>query len=388
MKYKDIKIGQTGTVFVINEYGELISHMNEDVLKYGKIDKNLVNKALSNKDKSFFIEQDGEVFLGFARTSYLTGWTTVGIVPVNELTAKMGRVKFAVYGITLLAILATLIAAVFISNTITNPIKKVIQSMEMFREGNFKTRIEVTGDYEISRLAEFFNLTVERIQKLILKEYELEKKKKEAELYVLQAQINPHFLYNTLESIVWKARSIGADDISYMASALGKLFRLAVNRGGPIVRVREEIEHVKAYVEIQNLRYGGKIQLTINVDDACILEFKTLKLILQPVVENAIFHGLEKTGREGAINIEVYVKNDCLEFVISDNGMGMSSNVLDMLNSKIASGEDSEVREKRGIGLINIHERIELYFGDGYGIKVSSSEGSGTTVKITTPILI
>jgi two-component system sensor histidine kinase YesM len=387
-KYKNIRIGRTGKVFVIDNKGQIISSMDEKLLKTANIDKKYIEKALDNNNGSFELTENGRTLLGYTHTSYLTGWTTVAVVPVNELNEKMTKVTLVVFVITLLAIISALTAAVFISRTITKPVYTVIESMEKFREGDFNTRIAATGYYEISKLAEFFNIMVEEIQQHILTEYELEKKKKEAELYVLQAQINPHFLYNTLESIIWKAKVLGADEICYMASAMGRLFRLAVNKSGPIVKVKEEIEHVKAYMDIQNMRYGGRLELIINVDDESILDYSTLKLILQPVVENAIYHGFEKTGKKGLIVIEAFISENNLVFNVTDNGVGIASEVLQKVNGRIMVGNNEGSQDKRGIGLVNIHERIELYFGKGYGIIVSSIDGEGTSVRITTPIII
>jgi len=386
-KYMNNKIGKTGKIFIIDENGSLISHMDENALKAKTINSVWIENAFANKNKSFTFTERGKTYLGFTHTSGLTGWITVGIVPLNELTEEMNELSFLAYAIMVIAILITFAAAVVISITITNPINKVIESMGKFQEGDFNTRIDLIGGYEVSKLAEYFNIMVEKIKELILKEYELERKKKEAELYVLQAQINPHFLYNTLESIVWKAKIIGADEICYMTTALGKLFRLAVNKGGPIVRVKEEIEHVKAYMEIQNFRYNGKIGLVINVDDEEILEYKTLKLILQPVVENAIYHGFESLKGHGTICIEVYKSNNNLVFDITDNGVGIAQEALNSINRKLNESFVDSGQAKGGIGLINIHQRIEMYFGKGYGIQIKNNEEKGTTVTIITPLL-
>ncbi|HHW48171.1 MAG TPA: histidine kinase [Clostridiaceae bacterium] len=172
-----------------------------------------------------------------------------------------------------------------------------------------------------------------------------------------------------------------------MTSALGRLFRLAVNKGGPIVKVKEEIEHVKAYMEIQNFRYNGKIGLVINIDDEEILEYKTLKLILQPIVENAIYHGFEAMGGQGTICIEVYKLNNNLVFDITDNGVGIAQEALNNINRKLDEGFADSGQAKRGIGLINIHQRIEMYFGKGFGIRIKNNENKGTTVTIITPLL-
>ncbi|HHW48172.1 MAG TPA: histidine kinase [Clostridiaceae bacterium] len=205
-KYMNNRIGKTGKIFIIDENGSLISHMDENALKTKNVNPVWVENALANKNKSFTFTEKGKTYLGFTQTSGLTGWITVGIVPLNELTEKMNKLSFLAYAIMVIAILITFAAAVFISVTITSPMNRVIESMREFQEGNFNTRIDLIGGYEVSKLAEYFNIMVEKIKELITKEYELERKKKEAELYVLQAQINPHFLYNTLESIVWKAK--------------------------------------------------------------------------------------------------------------------------------------------------------------------------------------
>ena len=219
---------------------------------------------------------------------------------------------------------------------------------------------------------------IERLMEDIVVEQD-EKRKKELE--VLHAQINPHFLYNTLDSIIWLAENGRIEDSVLMTTALSRFFRIGISSGRNVITVKEEIEHIKNYLSIQNIRYKNRFDYIISVPDE-LLEAKSLKLILQPIIENALYHGLEYMYDRGELIIEVSDKGGVLQYKIQDNGIGMSQETCDNLfnNNKFTKSKGS------GVGIKNVNQRIKLYYGEEYGMKVESELEEGTTVYITIPL--
>jgi two-component system, sensor histidine kinase YesM len=398
-KYQNIKLGKSGYILVTDKNGNLISHSDETKLASGII-KDFPIMEILKETNSVFIYNTGKKHVLVAKSeSQFNSWVTVGIVPLDEIYGGINRI----YTVILLVIAATtmlvLTYVIFVSDGIVKPIRAIINTIEKVEKGDLSARVDIKGEYEISNLGRYFNNMVGKIDQLIQNEYILEKKKKEAELNVLMAQINPHFLYNTLESIAWKSRSVGAIEISEMAASLGKLFRISVNRGNLIVTVDEELEHARAYINIQKLRYGNKFDFIINVSDEKLLKYKMLKLVLQPLIENALSYGMEPSKKGGTITVNVKIEGSSIIFEVVDNGAGISSDKLNEIENRLysdQSGADSgncctdEKNEKykcKGIGLKNVHERIKLYFGAEYGIRIFSKEKEGTTVTAVLPLM-
>jgi len=201
------------------------------------------------------------------------------------------------------------------------------------------------------------------------------RKKRKAELAVLQAQINPHFLYNTLESINWMALSAKQKNISRMVLLLSNFMRLSLNKGKNVYTIRKEVEHLRTYIEIQQIRHKNKFQVIEDIDEN-ILDYYTIKLILQPIIENCIVHGFKNTMQTGTIEIYGGFDGEDILFTIRDNGCGMDDNTLKCIFDK---------SDSKGYGIKNVNERIKLYFGEKYGLEIESSPGKGTTVKIRIP---
>ena len=250
------------------------------------------------------------------------------------------------------------------------------------------------GPSDIARLIHHYNNMLENTERYIREEYQIKRMKKAAELDALVAQINPHFLYNTLESIVWQARAAGAYKISDMAYSLGKMFNIMVNKGHSMLAVEKELEHVKLYVHLQNNRYNDRFDLRIDLDDEELLQYRTLKLILQPIVENIILHGFTKEQEDCTIHIGVYLNRGMLVYDVEDNGIGIPKAELESIRAGLKEQNVMEYDEQnaklrrnsgRGIGLQNVHQRIGLYYGNQYGLEIYSEEGEGTEVIIRIP---
>lgn len=269
-----------------------------------------------------------------------------------------------------------------ISNIMTRPIHPIMRSMQLAEMGDFSNEVDETGQFEVRQLAVYYNQLLTRLDQYVERERKRSVKEKTAELDALIAQINPHFLSNTLEGIVGQARIIGADKISEMAWSLGRLFSLMVNHGKATLRVDQELEHVQMYVNIQNIRYGNRFTLNIDMDEA-IGDYETLKLILQPIVENSIVHGFLAADQDGdktdTIVIKVYESLSDVHFEISDDGIGMTYERYVEVRKKLQISQTEDYTEGEaekstsrgnGIGIINIHQRIRLFYGEGYGLNL------------------
>ena len=278
------------------------------------------------------------------------------------------------------------IAALFFTSSIARPVGKLRLLMKKAEEGDLNVRFESEYNDEIGQLGNSFNNMINEISNLIEMVYIEQKSKREAELKTLQAQIKPHFLYNTLDTIQWMAQEHGANDIVEIIGALTRLFRIGLSKGKEMITVREELDHIRSYLIIQKARYGDKLEYEINFDQE-ILDCSVLKLILQPLVENAIYHGIKERRGVGRIVITAKKMQDSLIFTVSDNGAGITEEKLSEINDMLESRRMHK-GSSLGYGIFNINERIKLSFGNDWGLKYSSIRGEGTTVKIKHPIIV
>jgi two-component system sensor histidine kinase YesM len=269
------------------------------------------------------------------------------------------------------------------SARISKPIKRLERSMAKVEQGDFDIHIQVSGKDEVGRLSRRFNLMVSRIGQLRDQIIEEQETKRKNELEVLQAQINPHFLYNTLNSVVRMAGVGRKEEVITMITSLSKFFRISLSKGKTIITVQEELEHVRNYLIIQKMRFKNKFEFEIEAEEA-VLACKTLKLILQPIVENAIYHGIESMADVGHIRITAAAVEDRLCLRVQDNGLGIPPQKLQQLLTGVGVGKAGEAP---GVGLRNVHERVKLYFGDTYGVQVESQLEEGTAVTIWIPLV-
>jgi two-component system sensor histidine kinase YesM len=276
-----------------------------------------------------------------------------------------------------------MVTAFFFTRSILQPIGRLRKLMKRAEAGDLSVYFASSNMDEIGQLGRGFNNMIIEIRKLIDLVYEEQKSKREAELRILQAQIKPHFLYNTLDTIQWMAQERKADDIVVMIMALTNLFRIGLNRGKESISVSEEIEHIQSYLFIQKARYESKLNYEINVEPTVKQEI-VIKLTLQPLVENAIYHGIKARRGEGYIKIDVRKMDEKLCLSVTDNGAGIPQDQLSKLQAVLA-GElvDGELP---GFGLFNVHERIRLVYGEMYGIRLYSTMGVGTKVEVWYPL--
>lgn len=308
-------------------------------------------------------------------------WTTYLYMPVDELALEGNIMKRNLFYIVIILLLFAFLSSFYLSNLITRPIKKLMKNMTLVQQGKFMNLPDVKSNDEIGLLSARFEQMSAELNRLVERIYQEQEEKTEAEIRALQAQINPHFLYNTLNSVKWIASMQRADKIVEMTEALISILRYSSKNENRLVPIREELDHIKHYFTIQKVRYFNKIDVFYEVDES-LVEFSILKLSIQPLVENAIFHGVADLDEEGIITITVAQcgEND-IAVTVADNGKGMDEEKVARLKQQLIGVE----KGTGGIGVSNVHSRIRRVFGAGYGISFRSKEGGGSSFTITIP---
>ncbi len=253
--------------------------------------------------------------------------------------------------------------------------------MKRVENGNFDTEVKINSADEIGELSRDFNIMIKKINRLMRQNMQDQEQKRKSELKALQAQINPHFLYNTLDSIIWMAEAKKHEEVVEMTSALANLFRLSISKGEQIIPIKKEVEHIKNYLIIQKMRYKDKLDFKIDVNEK-IMDYKILKILLQPLVENSIYHGIKNKTGMSLIQITGEKFEDKILLKVIDDGVGMDKHQIKNIFKKSKTSI-----EKSGVGVRNVNERIKLYFGNNYGITYESKIGIGTTANIWLTIL-
>jgi two-component system sensor histidine kinase YesM len=361
-------------------------------LVYGGLKTELISEILAIQGRYLYAKVDGRDILYTAVPSSQTGWTIVAVSYLDELFSGM---REAVYFFLMLAILSFSVAVAvswYISMRISKPIESLRKSMQQVENGNFDIDITVRTKNEIFQLAQDCNIAVKKVRDLIIQNKTEHELKRKLELRTLQAQINPHFLYNALDSIIWMIELGESAQAIEMTSSLAKFFRLGVNRGGEIISIKTEVEYLESYLTIQKTRYKKKLEYSIMVPPE-LLDFKILKLLIQPLVENSIYHGIKNKDGPGFLQVTGERSEDTIVFRVSDNGTGMSAERLEALRRSLKDTEvegDSPgegIPGSGGVGIRNVQDRIRLYFGPEYGLDFESLPGRGTMAIIRIPVL-
>jgi two-component system sensor histidine kinase YesM len=320
-------------------------------------------------------------------TSPETGLRIIGQAALDTMMNKAYRIK----NMTIISVAGvfffTMLLYAFISDRITKPIKDLQDKMRIAASGKMDVRFKSSRKDEIADLGNSFNTMIEHIKKLMIQAAEEQENSRKAEFRALQSQINPHFLYNTLDSIVWMSQASRHEEVMTMAVALSNFFRLTLNSGREIVTVGEEVEHARNYLVIQRMRYGDILDFEISVNPE-ITGFRMIRLTLQPLIENAIYHGLKTKRGGGKIRIEgARGEGAVMAFTIRDNGAGMSRARLREVVDEMRRGTKSEFETEKGYALRNFHERLRLVYGSRFDLSIWSEEGAGTVVKMILPLM-
>lgn len=373
---KNIKLGKVGFIYIVGSDGEPL---------YSP-----VNKIVPRVRNNWFEDPSG-VFTKYIRNqrfqfiytiSPYTKWKVVGVFSLNETLKDVADIRYYTLIILLLVTLVAISISVIFSSSIAKPIGKLRSLMKKAESGDLSVVFDVRYNDEIGQLGRSFNAMIAEIKNLIDVVYKEQKSKREAELRTLQSQIKPHFLYNTLGAVYWMAKDSGASDVMQMVSALTNLFRIGLSKGNEVISLAEEIEHVRSYLVILKIRYAEMLDYDISVDES-LKSLLVQKLILQPIVENAVYHGIKEKGGPGRIEVSVRKTEEFLLLTVKDDGVGISGEALQAINSALEDGN----KEKSGYGIFNVNERIRLSYGKDYGVNLWSTLGKGTTVEIRHPII-
>ena len=368
-------------VYLMDGSGELIYHPKQKLIYTDLFsENNLV--AASYEDGSHKEEYDGEKRIVTVKTISYTGWKIVSVVPMSSFDMGISGMRMFVILLMSLSMLMIILLNQFVSANIAKPLKRLNDSVKDWEAGNMNPDIYVGGSLEVEHLGKTLRSTVAQIQELMHDILVEQEEKRKSELDALQSQINPHFLYNTLDSIVWMIEGERYEDAVFMVTQLASLFRISLSRGKTIISMEDELKHDRNYMNIQKIRYKNKFTVEFQVEDA-ILSCCTVKLVIQPLLENAIYYGMESMDGDGEITVVGYRKGDDVYVEVRDNGLGMPDEMVDALLT-----ENNRVRKHgSGVGLINVHNRIRLRFGEPYGLEIESCLDEGTTVRIHLPYI-
>ncbi len=380
-------VGTNGYTFVIDDQGRYVFHPAQQLVYSGIKSEPIMGLIPGPRGNSYSVFEDGDRHYMIARSLY-TGWLVASVSYGTDAVSGWGYVRFtyAVIGVVVFLVLGAITN--FISKGITRPLYQLQSVMRSVETGEFREAGDLKASDEIRELAKEYDLMVGRIRALIAANIKEQEQKRMSDLKALQAQINPHFLYNTLDSIVWMAEMNRSAEVVEMTSALARLFRISISRGLERIPLRDEADHVRSYLTIQKMRYGDRFSYTIDIPDS-LLEHTVLKIMLQPLVENAIYHGIRSLTYTGLIEIGAHVENDHLLVWVQDNGTGMDVVELNRLLESLDAREETPVgMTRQGLGVRNVHERIKLYFGKEYGLQVSSRPGQGTRITCFLPLVL
>ncbi|MGG1520047.1 sensor histidine kinase [Paenibacillus oryzisoli] len=379
--FRTVALGKKGYVYIIDESaGNIVYHPQQQLIYTGLKYEN-VEQALKFSYGQYLDNSGGESRLNVVRTVNNIGWKIVGVSYLDEMVTTTKEVSAFMIWLLAIVLIFILVISALISARISQPIKRLRKSMEMVEKGHFDTYIHVRGADEVEQLSRRFNLMVSRVRELMDQSIREQETKRKNELEVLQSQINPHFLYNTLNSVVRMVGSDRKEEVVTTITSLSKFFRISLSKGKTVITIGEEIEHIRNYLIIQKMRYKDKFNYEIDVPES-LLTYRTPKLILQPFVENALYHGIEYMADTGHIVVAVAQEGETIVMQVRDNGVGMSEDTLkSLLTGQVKSKDGS------GVGLRNVHERIQLIYGRGYGVSIASELEEGTTVTIRIPAL-
>ncbi len=375
LSYVDnVSIGQHGYCFVVNSNGDLVYHPQQQLIFAGLKEEEL-HKLCALKD-GVYIQKD---VIYSVKSSQENPWKVVGVSYTDELVQQ--KIWKALKTIAISALLCMSIAWFIIqifSNKVSKPVKQLVQDMKEFEKNAEHYRYQsIKGIDEVQMLSESFAHMVIIIQQLMEKVKKEEITLRKAELKALQTQINPHFLYNTLDSIQWMCEREDREKAVQMVSALAKFFRISISKGHELITIENEIEHAKNYLIIQKFRYSNQFAFHFDIEES-VLSYYCNKIILQPLIENAIIHGMDATIEDGVITIRAKETKEAICLVVEDNGTGMTDEQL--RNILHCDGN-----KDYGIGLKNVNDRIHIYFGEQYGVFLESEMDEGTKVTIRLP---
>ena len=370
----DVGIGQRGYCFLLDSDGNIVYHPQQQLI-YSNLKSENIELIASLPDGTH-VEENVIYSIETLNGSH---WRVVGVSFVQELiTDSMWELGRIIIFVGLLILIVMAVISFILSKVVSRPIRTFAEEMEQFEQNTADFTYEpVGGVREVRILSESFGHMVKKLQDLMGTIKDEQQNLRKTELRALQAQINPHFLYNTLDSISWMSERGKKDEVVEMVNALATLFRISISKGHELIPIRNEIQHAESYLQIQSYRYKNQFSYEFNVEADC-LDYLCNKITLQPIIENAIYHGINGLVDGGRITITVKSQDDNIVMTVEDNGNGMTDEQIETIMNKDRS-------DKTGIGIKNVNDRLKIYFGNEYGITIHSELDEGTKVIILMP---
>ena len=372
-------VGTKGYAFILDAKGNIVYHPQQQQL-YNELQTENISLIMDTDEDTVLTGTGNDGKLYSISRSEKTGWTVVDCTNVKELLSKSRQAQ-SVYVLTaIILVIVALLFSRFMARSITLPIQKLRDSMKKVQEGDFSVSdVVVDSKNEIGSLTKSFDVMTHRIHELMEQNVHEQEEKRKSELKALQSQINPHFLYNTLDSIIWMAEGKKNEEVVLMTASLARLIRQSISNEDEVVPIANEVEYARGYLTIQKMRYKDKLEFQIEVDSS-ILYIPLIKLVLQPIIENAIYHGLKYKESKGLLIVKGFMKDGNAVLQVIDDGVGMDEETLAHIYDKHKVNYHSN-----GVGVYNVQKRLKLYYGEDYGITYTSELGKGTTATITIP---
>ncbi|MFP4015448.1 MAG: sensor histidine kinase [Halanaerobiales bacterium] len=370
----NIKVGNKGYVFIADSKGKIIFHPDNKMIGMKSpffVAGDSLNKYQSLNDNQIITSTRSEV----------TGWEIVSIAYANEIDAELLPLQKIIAFIISLILLIVILLTIYLSHSLSYPIKELENVTQRAANNDLTVNISTKGDDEIAQLGKSFNKMIKRINRLMEQNIEEQKMLRELEMESLDNQIKPHFIYNTLDLIIGELESNNSARATHLIEALGRFFRLSLSHGKEIVKISNEIDHVKNYLFIQHLRHGEEYEYIIDIKDIEIMDKYIPRLILQPIVENAIYHGILPSENHGLIIVKAYQSGGDIYFEVIDNGEGIDNDRVIEIN-EILEGKKIVKEEKQYFGLRNVNKRLKIKYGEEYGLRIESEQGIKTRVVI------
>lgn len=364
--------------YLCDSNGQIIFHTRQVQIRKGISSENSI-EAAKYKDGVYDVEFEGKDRKLIVNTVSYTGWKLVGVIPGSTFTHGMFNIRYFIIMLILLMAMMLEVINRVVAVRISSPILKLNESVMEYEAGK-KPEIYIGGSLEIRHLGFSIQRSYEQIDTLMHKIILEQTERRKSELDALQSQINPHFLYNALDSITWMIEGGRNDDAVFMVSELAKLFRISLSKGRTIISIKDELQHAKSYMNIQKIRYKNSFLVTFDIEPE-VYSYCIVKLVLQPILENAVNYGINSMDDCGEIKITARQKDGKVIISVADNGAGMSEEEVRFL----LSDSNNVHKHGSGVGLVNVNNRIQILFGSGYGLSVESEPDEGTTVHICVP---
>ena len=368
-------------VYLMAPDGEIIYHPKQNLIHMGLYEENNT-EAAGYEDTTVKENFHGEKRLVTVKTISYTGWKLISVVPKKSFSMGMTGMRNLVVLLVALTVFAVVILNQMVSARISKPLRRLNDSVKEWEAGNMNPDIYIGGSMEVEHLGKTLRSTVAQIRQLMDDIVVEQEEKRKSELDALQSQINPHFLYNTLDSIVWMITGERYDDAVFMITQLASLFRISLSKGKTVIKIEDEVKHARNYMNIQKIRYKNSFEVDFQIEED-ILDGCIVKLVLQPLLENAIYYGMEFMDGEGEIHVRGYRKDKDVYLEVEDNGLGMPEEEA----AELLNGKERPHKHGSGVGLVNVHSRLKLRFGEAYGLVIHSCPDEGMMVQIHIPYI-